>query len=67
VGLFVGRKEKAPRKALFHCVSGGKGGIRTLGTLARTPDFESGTFDHSATFPVSGFAAFFKEQQSIKL
>ncbi len=33
-------------------VSGGEGGIRTLGTLARTPDFESGTFDHSATSPV---------------
>ncbi len=30
---------------------GGEGGIRTLGTLARTPDFESGTFDHSATSP----------------
>src|SRR6478672_3862455 len=33
------------------CVSGGEGGIRTHGTLARTPDFESGTFDHSATSP----------------
>ena len=30
---------------------GGEGGIRTLGTFARTPDFESGTFDHSATSP----------------
>jgi hypothetical protein len=34
-------------------ISGGEGGIRTLGTLARTPDFESGTFDHSATSPDS--------------
>ena len=31
--------------------AGGEGGIRTLGTIASTPDFESGTFDHSATSP----------------
>jgi hypothetical protein len=31
--------------------TGGEGGIRTLGTLAGTPDFESGTIDHSATSP----------------
>ena len=31
---------------------GGEGGIRTLGRLTPTPDFESGTFDHSATSPV---------------
>ena len=31
---------------------GGEGGIRTHGRLAPTPDFESGTFDHSATSPV---------------
>ncbi len=30
---------------------GGEGGIRTLGSVATTPDFESGTFDHSATSP----------------
>ena len=30
--------------------SGGEGGIRTRGTFG-TPDFESGTFDHSATSP----------------
>ena len=30
---------------------GGEGGIRTLGTFDSTPDFESGTFDHSATSP----------------
>ncbi len=30
---------------------GGEGGIRTHGKLAPTPDFESGTFDHSATSP----------------
>ena len=33
-------------------VIGGEGGIRTHGSVATTPDFESGTFDHSATSPV---------------
>ena len=28
-----------------------EGGIRTHGSIAATPDFESGTFDHSATSP----------------
>ena len=32
--------------------SGGKGGIRTPGTVARSPHFECGPFDHSGTFPV---------------
>ena len=32
-------------------LAGGEGGIRTLGTFDSTPDFESGTFDHSATSP----------------
>ena len=32
-------------------IFGGEGGIRTLGGVAPTPDFESGTFDHSATSP----------------
>jgi hypothetical protein len=41
---------KTPRKgALF--VAGGEGGIRTHGTVTRTPDFESGPFDHSGTSP----------------
>ncbi len=31
---------------------GGEGGIRTLGRFDPTPDFESGTFDHSATSPI---------------
>ena len=35
----------------FQADSGGEGGIRTLGTFDSTPDFESGTFDHSATSP----------------
>ena len=32
-------------------VSGGGGGIRTHGTLSRTPVFKTGAFDHSATPP----------------
>ena len=39
--------KKKPVKGL----SGGEGGIRTHGGFAPTPDFESGTFDHSATSP----------------
>ena len=30
---------------------GGEGGIRTPGAFDSTPDFESGTFDHSDTSP----------------
>lgn len=33
-------------------MSGGGGGIRTLARVAPRPDFESGTFNHSATPPV---------------
>src|SRR4030067_1597662 len=32
---------------------GGEGGIRAHCRLAPTPDFESGTFDHSATSPAA--------------
>ena len=32
-------------------LDGGEGGIRTPGTLARTPHFECGAIDHSATSP----------------
>ena len=42
-------KRNAPGGASL--VSGGEGGIRTHGWLSPTPDFESGTFDHSATSP----------------
>ena len=31
--------------------AGGKGGIRTPGTVTRTRDFQSRTFGHSVTFP----------------
>ena len=32
-------------------MNGGEGGIRTLGTLARSLDFESSPFGHSGTSP----------------
>ena len=32
-------------------ITGGQGGIRTLGTVARTPHFECGAFNHSTTCP----------------
>src|SRR5690606_6094209 len=43
---------KGATRAPFLIVSGGAGGIRTHRTPARTPDFESGPFDHSGTSPV---------------
>jgi hypothetical protein len=50
-------KTKKPRMGLIHWWSGGEGGIRTHGDVATTPDFESGTFDHSATSPAFNIAA----------
>ena len=45
----------SPNNKADHCGPafsfGGEGGIRTLGRFEPTPDFESGTFDHSATSP----------------
>ena len=38
---------------LFY--SGGEGEIRTPGTCYSTPDFESGTFDHSDTSPFGNY------------
>ena len=35
---------------------GGRGGIRTPGTVSRTPDFESGAFNRSATLPFASEA-----------
>ena len=48
---FVDLSKQRSRKA---DLIGGEGGIRTLGTFNSTPDFESGTFDHSATSPNQG-------------
>jgi hypothetical protein len=35
-------------------LGGGEGGIRTPGTVTRTPHFECGAIDHSATSPHAG-------------
>ena len=46
--------KQAPQRRLqveIEIDTGGEGGIRTHGGFAPTPDFESGTFDHSATSP----------------
>jgi hypothetical protein len=45
------RKYKRPRMGGLSYF-GGEGGIRTHGTGDRTPDFESGPFDHSGTPPM---------------
>src|SRR5438067_8678160 len=39
------------RQIARHSASSGGGGIRTLGTLARTPVFETGPFNRSGTPP----------------
>ena len=44
--------QKKSRQKNVYSASGGKGGIRTPGTVARSPHFECGPFDHSGTFPV---------------
>jgi hypothetical protein len=48
-----------PRTLKFKAIEGnrgesrsGEGGIRTLGTVARTPVFETGPFNHSGTSPL---------------
>ena len=47
------RPAQLRRKARWRYAEsvGGEGGIRTHGTVARTPHFECGTIDHSATSP----------------
>ena len=45
-------KQKAQLCWAF-CFIGGESGIRTLGTVARTTDFESVPFDHSGNSPKS--------------
>ena len=54
VGLKVGWTANHACKPHGCLYGGGEGGIRTHGRLAPTPDFESGTFDHSATSPLEG-------------
>ena len=39
------------KKSSISTALSGKGGIRTPGTVTRTPHFECGPIDHSGTFP----------------
>jgi hypothetical protein len=42
------------RRISLHCrLYGGEGGIRTPGTVSRTPVFKTGAFNHSATSPAT--------------
>ena len=43
--------------------TGGEGGIRTPGTLARTPHFECGAIDHSATSPGTAAEALWRPRR----
>jgi hypothetical protein len=45
------QSEAGPQEAARLPTISGEGGIRTLGTIAGTPVFETGAFDHSATSP----------------
>ena len=57
------------RKACYHTICRllfvlntiicGEGGIQTPGTCYSTPDFESGTFDHSDTSPGNGLQMYY--------
>src|SRR5689334_2985673 len=53
VGLYAG-SEIRENSSIFNGV-GGRGGIRTHGTLAGTPVFKTGALNHSATLPVLEF------------
>ena len=76
IGSVGAQKQKAPHGAglrapsdsterVSRAWSGGEGGIRTHGELAPTPDFESGTFDHSATSPIRFYATWLFSKSAI--
>ena len=59
---FACRRTKTKKMSNFFDISllrffCGKGGIRTPGTVTRTPHFECGPIDHSGTFPCAFCAA----------
>ena len=54
--------EKRPATRAFFI--GGEGGIRTPDTLARTPVFETGPFNHSGTSPTARILARVRSAQS---
>ena len=45
------RPGKLPFYSMISVATGGRGGIRTHGTLAGTPVFKTGALNHSATLP----------------
>lgn len=47
----AGTIDNIRRSGVFSCKLSGEGGIRTPGTVAGTPVFETGTFGRSATSP----------------
>src|ERR1700675_4112672 len=47
---FIGRFDASGNNLMQY--SGGRGGIRTHGTLAGTPVFKTGALNHSATLPL---------------
>jgi hypothetical protein len=49
------QRRKARCGACAQIVIGGRGGIRTHGTLAGTPVFKTGALNHSATLPAQEF------------
>jgi hypothetical protein len=51
---------------LISLHNGGRGGIRTHGTLAGTPVFKTGALNHSATLPTVEIAELFHWQQRTK-
>ena len=55
MGKCVGRNTKIERNLGYFANSGGRGGIRTHGTLAGTPVFKTGALNHSATLPAQEF------------
>ena len=57
VRSIVRRIHKKPNCLMISMGSGGRGGIRTHGTLAGTPVFKTGALNHSATLPLWRYQA----------
>ena len=51
-GGMWGRKQKRPERGVFTDALAEREGFEPSIRLNRIPDFESGAFDHSATFPL---------------
>jgi hypothetical protein len=49
------RQSKSQSSQYVKWLFGGRGGIRTHGTLAGTPVFKTGALNHSATLPALEF------------